>query len=148
VTSTELYDALTRGTVDGGFWPIGATRNSGLENTLKFTTQGPMLGAGSSLYGMSMKVWDTLSPDVQAAMMKAGAETQAHLCKYLDDVDKSEIEWLTKEKGFVATKLSEAEVARWNERVAPIAAEWAKEMDSTGRPGTALLKAYREASNK
>jgi len=146
VTSNELYDALTRGTVDGGFWPIGSTRNSSLENTFKFTVQGPMLGGGSTVYGISQKVWDGLGADVQAAMLKAGAETQQRLCRYLDRADEEETAWLVKEKKFTVTKLPATELAKWNERVQPIAAEWAKEMDSTGRPGSALLKAYRESS--
>jgi TRAP-type C4-dicarboxylate transport system substrate-binding protein len=145
VTSNELYDALTRGTVDGGFWPIGSTRNSGLEKIFKYTIQGPQLGGGSTVYGISQKVWDTLAPDVQAAMMKAGAETQQHLCSYLDSADTTEVEWLVKEMKFTPTKLPAAELNKWNERVAPIAADWAKDMDSTGRNGTAILKAYREA---
>jgi TRAP-type C4-dicarboxylate transport system substrate-binding protein len=148
VTSNELYDALTRGTVDGGFWPIGSTRTVGLEKTIKYTVQGPQLGAGSTLYGMNQKVWDSLAPDVQAAIMKAGAETQQLLCKYLDDVDATETDWLVKEQKFTVTKLSPADTAKWNQRVEPIANEWAKEMDSTGRPGSALLKAYREAPGR
>ncbi len=148
VVSNELYDAMTRGTVDGGFWPIGSTRTGNLEKTIKYTVQGPQLGAGSSLYGMNQKTWDSLAPDVQAAMMKAGAETQAHLCKYLDDAETSEVNWLVKEQKFTVTKLSPADAAKWNQRVEPIANDWAKEMDSTGRPGTALLKAYREAPGR
>jgi TRAP-type C4-dicarboxylate transport system substrate-binding protein len=145
VTTNELYDALTRGTVDGGFWPIGSTRNSSLENSFKYTVQGPMLGGGSTVYGMSQKLFDSLGPDVQAALMKAGAETQQRLCNYLDKADAEETAWLVKEKKFTVTKLPAAELAKWNERVQPIANDWAKEMDSTGRPGSAMLRAYREA---
>jgi hypothetical protein len=53
---------------------------------------------------------------------------------------------LVKSGDLEAVKLSDSELARWNERVAPVAEDWAKEMDSTGRPGTALLKAFREAT--
>jgi TRAP-type C4-dicarboxylate transport system substrate-binding protein len=148
VTSNELYDSLTRGTVDGGFWPIGSTRNSSLEKIFHYTVQGPMLGGGSTVYGVSQKFWDSLTPDVQAAFMKAGAEAQQHLCSYLDGADESETAWLVKEQKFTATKLPAAELAKWNERVAPIAAEWAKDMDGTGRPGSVLLKAYKEAPSR
>lgn len=145
VTATELYDALNRGTIDGGFWPIGSTRNSGLEKTFHYTVQGPQLGSGSSVYGMKQKVWDSLTPDLQTTIMKVAAETQQHLCTYLDQLDESETDWLVKNQGFIVTKLSDQENARWAARVAPIAQEWAKEMDSTGRPGSALLKAFKEA---
>ena len=52
--------------------------------------------------------------------------------------------WLVKERGFTVTKLPEAELKRWHERVASVGEDWAKTMDSTNRPGTALLKALRE----
>ena len=45
---------------------------------------------------------------------------------------------------FAVTKLPEAELKRWHERVASVGEDWAKTMDSTNRPGTALLKALRE----
>ena len=51
---------------------------------------------------------------------------------------------LVKERGFTVTKLPEAELARWHQRVAAVGDDWAKTMDSTNRPGTALLKALRE----
>jgi TRAP-type C4-dicarboxylate transport system substrate-binding protein len=107
-----------------------------------------MLGAGSSLYGMRQQVWDSLSADEKAAFEKAGAKAQQHLCSYLDRMDEEDIAWMTKNTGFKATRLSKEENARWNARVVSIADAWAKEMDSTGRPGTALLKAFREAPAK
>jgi hypothetical protein len=54
------------------------------------------------------------------------------------------VAWLTKNLGFKAAELSKEESARWNDRVKSIGVEWAKDMDSTGRPGSALLKAYQE----
>jgi TRAP-type C4-dicarboxylate transport system substrate-binding protein len=146
VTSNELYDALTRGTVDGAFWITGSTRVVGLEKTLKYSVVGPLLGAGTTLYGMQQKVWDSLAPDVQAAITTAAAETQQHLCSYLDKTEVDELAWLEKERGFVGTRLPPDELAKWNARVSPVANDWAKEMDSTGRPGSALLKAFRESA--
>jgi TRAP-type C4-dicarboxylate transport system substrate-binding protein len=143
VTSNELYDALTRGTVDGGFWPIGSTRTVGLEKVFHYTVQGPLLGGGSTVYGMKQSVWDSLPPDIQSAFTVAAAETQKHLCEFLDRGDAEETKWLIKEQQFTATKLPVEENARWTEKVSQIADEWAKDMDSTGRPGSALLNAFR-----
>jgi TRAP-type C4-dicarboxylate transport system substrate-binding protein len=148
VTQNELYDSLTRGTIDGGFWPIGATRNASLDKVFRYTVQGPMLGGGSTLFGVSQKLWDSLTSDVQAIFMKAGAETQQRACTYLDGADDAETAWLVKEQKLTVSKLPATELAKWNERVAPIAAEWAKDMDSTGRNGSALLKAYKDAPGR
>ncbi len=145
VTSNEFYDALTRGTVDGGMWPVGSTKVVGLEKALSYTVVGPQLGAGSTFFAISEKAWQRLDDATRKIVMEAGAEAQKHVCKYLDDADARVTGELVKDGLLQVTKLSDAEIANWTARVAPVADEWAKEMDSTGRPGTALLKAFREA---
>lgn len=148
VTSNEFYDALMRGTVDGGLWNMGTTRQAGLEKAYHYSVGGPKIGSGTTLYGMSLKIWNKLPANVQDAMMKAGAKTQKHLCEYLDAKDVSEVAWLVKEAGFTVTKLSPKEMARWNERLAPVGNDWAKEMASSGRPGSDILRAFREAPSQ
>ncbi len=144
VTSNEMYDALTRGTVDGGFWPIGSTRNVGLDKVFKYTVQGPQLGAGSTFFGVSLRVWNGLDDATKKILTDAGRKTEQHVCKYLDSAEQEVTEWLVKERGFTVTKLPEAELKRWHDRVAGVGDDWAKTLDSTGRPGTALLKAMRD----
>ena len=145
VPSPELYDALTRGTVDGAYWPIGSTKSTGLEKVLHYLAKGPQLGGGSTLFGMSMKSWDALSAQDKAAFTQAGAEAQKNLCSFLDKSDEEAEGLLVKDFKLSVTQLPKADVAALQERFVPIANEWAKEMDSTGRPGSALLKAFREA---
>jgi TRAP-type C4-dicarboxylate transport system substrate-binding protein len=145
VPSPEIYDALTRGTVDGAYYPIGAVKTTGLEKVMHYLAKGPQLGGGSTLVGMSMKAWNALSAQDKAAFMQAGAETQQHLCNWLDKSDEEAQGMLVKDYGLTVTQLPKADVEAFKERFGPIAAGWAKEMDSTGRPGTALLKAFREA---
>jgi TRAP-type C4-dicarboxylate transport system substrate-binding protein len=145
VAGPELYDALTRGTVDGAFWPVGATKTYGLEKVLRYLTKGPQLGSGSTLIGMNMKVWNALSAQDKAVFTQAAAETQKHLCAYMDKDAENSMAQLVKDDGLVVSTLSNDEMAHWQTLFEPIASGWAKEMDSTGRPGSALLKAFREA---
>jgi TRAP-type C4-dicarboxylate transport system substrate-binding protein len=144
VTATELYDALSRGTIDGAFWNAGATRNAGVEKVLKFAAMGPQLGGGTIVYGMRQQTWDALTAEEKTTLTAAATKAQQHVCSYLDRADVDEVAWLTKNLGFKAFEMSKEESARWNDRVKTIGMEWAKDMDSTGRPGSALLKAYQE----
>jgi TRAP-type C4-dicarboxylate transport system substrate-binding protein len=148
VTASEVFDALSRGTVDGAFWPIGSTSVIGLQKVFRYTAEGGMLGGGSNVYAMSQKAWDALSAADKDIFTKAGAKAQQHACKYLDDLDASETKMLVKDHGLVVTQLPPAEFDRWNKQISSVGDEWAKEMDSTGRPGAALLKAYKEAPTK
>lgn len=145
VTSNEMYDSLTRGTVDGGLWPISSTRSSSLEKVYRHVVVGPLLGGAGTVYAMSLKSWNGLTPAEQAILLKAGADTQQHLCSYLDDVAAKETDILAKDFGVTVHNLPAAEVQRWNQKLVSVNTDWAKEMDSTGRPGSQLLKAFTEA---
>lgn len=148
VTSNEMYDSLTRGTIDGGLWPISSTRSSSLEKVYRYITVGPMFGGAGTVYAMSQKAWDGLSAKEQAIVMKAGAEAQQHLCTYLDDIAVKETAILAKDFGMTIVNVPDAEVQRWSQRMSSVSTDWAKEMDSTGRPGTQLLKAFTEMSSR
>lgn len=143
VTTTELYDALSRGTVDGAFWPIGSTKMQGLENLIKYTVAGPQLGAGATVFAISEKAWQKLDPEAQQALAQAGETTMASLCQHLDEDDARVTKELVDEGLLEVTRLSPEQEAAWAERIATVGDEWAKEMNSTGRPGTELLEAYR-----
>ena len=121
VTSNEFYDALTRGTVDGGMWPVGSTKVVGLEKALSYAVVGPQLGAGSTFFAISEKAWQRLDEPTRKIVMDAGAKTQKHICKYLDEADARVTAELVKEGLLQVTKLPDAELANWNARVAPVA---------------------------
>lgn len=145
VTTNELYDALSRGTIDGSFWIIGTTKLVGLENLLSYTVHGPQLGAGSTFFAISEDVWQGLDAETQAILMDAGEKTMQSLCTYLDETDARVTQELLDEGLLTVTDLSDEDTALWNERVSGVAEEWAAEMESTGRPGNQLLEAFQAA---
>ena len=145
ITSAEFYDALTRGTVDGGLWPVGSTRQVSLEDTLHYLVKGTQLGGGGLIFGINLSKWNQLSPETQAAFEKAAAEVQQHLCSVLDKLDENETEWLVKEKGLVVTQLPTEEQARWAGQLKSVSEDWAQVMDSSGRQGSTVLRAFQEA---
>ncbi|MCB1396660.1 MAG: TRAP transporter substrate-binding protein DctP [Rhodobacteraceae bacterium] len=146
VTSSETYDSLARGTIDGAFWPIGSTYEVGLENVLNYTIRGTQLGGGATFFAISEELWESLSAEDQQIMMDAGMAAQQHLCHYLDDLDASVEARMLSEGTLTITELSPEEQARWSVAVASVADEWVAEMESTGRPGAAVLEAYRTAT--
>lgn len=149
VPGPELYDALTRGTVDGGLWLSLSSRDIGLENVLKYRVAGPQLGAGGvSIFAMNKDFWDGLDADTQAKIMQAGAETSAQICGWVDERNASEIALLTKDFGFESTELPPEEKARWEAAIASVATEWAADMDASGRPGTQTLETFKALAGK
>lgn len=142
VTSNEFYDSLARGTVDGGMWLAGSTRLVGLEDVLNHTVKGTEMGAGSTFFGISEKVFQGLDEQTQNILVEAGKKTTQHMCEYLDRSGAEEEKWLVENGKLTLHHLSDEEAAKWAETIAPVAQKWAEDMNSTGRPGTEVLEAY------
>jgi len=145
VTGPELFDSLSRGTVDGGMWLAFASKGYSLEKVLKYAVKGTALGAGGvNIFAVSDSVWDELDDATRKILMDAGQAASQRVCTFLDDGDASSTKDLVDNFGFEVTTLTEAENARWRDAVSSVAAEWATEMDASGRPGTAILEAYKK----
>ena len=143
VTSPEFYDALKRGVVDGGMWPIGSTRLVGLEDVLNHTVEGTEMGAGSTFFAINEKLWQSFDAETQAMIMEAGERVTQHMCEFLDSSEQSEKAWLIENGKLEAHALPAEEAAKWADAISGVATEWAADMDSKGRPGAAVLEAYR-----
>ncbi|WP_232220997.1 TRAP transporter substrate-binding protein DctP [Paracoccus sp. J39] len=142
VTAGELYDSLSRGTVDGGFWPYHSVRTYQLDDVFKYAVDGLQLGSGSTVFAISDKAWNTLSPEDQAILTEAGAAAQQNLCQWLDTEEKAVHDDLVANHGLSVTTLEGAAAKDWQDRVSHVAEEWAAELDKLNRPGTAMLEAF------
>ncbi len=143
VSSPELYDALTRGTVDGAFFAYQGLIGPGLQKILKYSVTGAQLGAGAIVYGVSTKTWNGLPDDVKQMMTKAGLTAQETLCKWSDAEDAKAKEKIVAQDGHTLKTLSPQEAAQWNGKVSAVAEAWTKEMDAAGKKGSELLRAYK-----
>ena len=146
VTAGELYDSVTRGTIDGGFFPFHSVPTYHLEEVFGFGVEGAQLGSGSVVFAMSDRAWSKLGPDDQAALTEAAAAAQQNLCQWLDAEEARVRDLLVAENGLQVTSLSPDQAVAWQEAVAAVATDWAADLDRLGRPGTAVLEAFRDAA--
>lgn len=145
VPSTELFDSLTRGTVDGTMYPTVSVRMDDLHGILNHGVIGPKLGGGSTFFVIKESLWDSLDKPTQDALAQAGAETQKHLCEWLDAEDAAETEALRASGDIEFVTLSDEETGRWNEAVGAVVEQWEVDMTKAGHDGKALVEAYRNA---
>lgn len=145
VSFSEFFDALNRGTIDGGIWPVAWTRTNGLESAIEYATEGVGLGTAVTIATINEKVWDRLDPAKQDILLEAGRKAQQHFCEHLDRLDVSEKAALEETKLIQYVKLSPEEAAAWNDRLMPVQLDWAKTLDQSGRPGSEILQAYKQA---
>jgi TRAP-type C4-dicarboxylate transport system substrate-binding protein len=148
VSSPETYDALTRGTIDGAFFPYQGLPTFRLEMVLKHSVNGTQLGSGTIIYAMATKSWDGLSDDLKEILTQAAKTTQASLCKWQDDEDAKVREKVVAQDGHAIVDLSPEEIALWEEKLNGVAAAWAQEMDAAGKKGSELLRAFRSAPER
>ncbi len=140
----DLYLSLERGTVDGRFGAFGSVMANSTENVLKYSTAGAQVGSFAAIGAISDKVWEKLPQNVRDAMLQAGDETWRNFCGK-EDASSGKIRKQLEEKyHWVVHDLTPAERDEWRKTLAPVQQIWAQDLDKAGKPGTAVLQAFRD----
>jgi len=148
VVSGEMYDSLTRGTIDGGFYPYDGVKPYKLQTVIQNSVDGLRLGTGSIIFAISNKTWNGLPDDVKAAITKAGSVAQETLCQSQDDAEARLADEFTKQNNWKTVHLNKEQAAQWAEKTKSVTQDWAKELDRAGKKGTEVLNAYQNVSTK
>ncbi len=143
----EVYEAVSRGTVDGGIFPMASVVSYKWGDVFKFSTIGQDFGSFVVNYVISEKRWKTLPPNVQQAMLEAGEAITMSSCQSMDQDEDSHFDKL-KSQGMTMVRLPPADENQLKTNAAAVAEEWAKGLDAKGKPALQVLKAYREAVQK
>ncbi|MDR5652073.1 TRAP transporter substrate-binding protein DctP [Ruixingdingia sedimenti] len=147
LTAYELYDAMTRGTVDGALFPASSIPQYKLETELKYSLEQLYLGTGVFFLAMTNEKWAALPDNVKDAINAARDAVEPELCAWLDADDTAKRDRLVAENGLSVVQLSPEQDAEWKARIEKVAQDWAAELDGQGRAGSATLEAMRAAGN-
>ena len=142
ISSPELHESLSRGTIDGLLFPYGSSITYDLVSLLKYSTIGENFGSAVIVYLISDARWKKLTPDTQRAMTEAGEAATRRGCSMMDkDVDSDAVKLRKGGLELLALQPTmRAELAKIN---AAVSQEWAESLDKRGKPGSEVLKAYR-----
>jgi TRAP-type transport system periplasmic protein len=143
----ERYTMLQTGVVDASFNPVD------LAYTFKDIEQGPYCLDPELLVTNWISCWINLNTlkkfpeDVQKLLLDLGKETEIRAAKEINPAWTEKIyrDWKST-KGFVYSKLSDADREKWAERVEDVPAEWAAEITKMGYPGWEIVKRFQEIS--
>lgn len=137
----NFYNMIQTGVVDAAMlWPEAA-------NTFKIAEVAPYmlkadLGAvNSKTVTVNKDVWAKLPDEVKTALQVVAVEYRDHVANIAMDSATSSLEAYKASGGTVVELSADARKA-WADAMPNIAAEWAKELDGKGAPGTDMLKAY------
>lgn len=137
---TDLYDGLSKGTLDGALLAVPDWTSYGLEKLFSYTIEGLNLGHYSALTTMTKDTWESLPASVQKAFEEA---TEAQLQTGVDNwisVNKKVRE--TSTGSFVnVTELDPALQTTLEDAVTKTWLDWIKVVEDAGHPAkeTAIL---------
>lgn len=136
--ATEMYEAISRGTVDGTvLGPLSALPYR-LDEAATNVTDGAQLGSFTITYAIAEPRWAGLPPDLREALTTAGRETTRHLCGVIDARTAAARTTLA-EGGVRFHRFTPDERRIWDAALAPVRGEWVAGMEALGLPGRAVL---------
>lgn len=144
IPAPEVYESLSRGTIDGVVFPISSIFAYNLQGLLKYATIGESLGSFVATYAISGRKWKALPPNVQKAMADAGEAAMRRMCKYVDENVSKDTDKL-RQQGVTMVQLPAADKKKLAELTTDAGAVWAESLDKRGKPGTEVFKAFRAA---
>ncbi len=147
VSSTELYDSVMRGTVDGAVFPYSGLVQYELEPILKYAVDGVNFGSGVFFLTVNEKTWSRLSEEQRAVLSEAALNTQRTFCAWIDEGDGKLRAQTAAREGYTVVAMEGANKDEFVARLRESQTHWAETMDKAGQPGSDILKAYRDAGN-
>ena len=144
ITSAELAPAMMTGTVDGVLTSLGYGYSIGLAKVSKYYTLTPLNPTWTAFTVINRKVYDSMPPDLQKALMDVGKELQRMVClsttaEYVMSLDTVAL------SGVERKSFTPAEQRKALEKCKVVEEKWLKD---TGDKGTELLKAVRDAVSR
>jgi len=137
---TDVYDALSRGVMDGVMAAYEALEGFRLGEQVKYDIENYATAYSAVFLVMMNKAkWNALSPDIQKIVDDMSKEYIEKYAIMWDDIEKSGRAYMQK-RGSTVITLSKEEEVRWVEKARPILDEYVKKMKEKGLPGEEALK--------
>ena len=97
---------------------------------------------------MNMAKWNSLPDDVKKVFDDMRVEQAEWTGKYMDDHVNKSIAWSKENYKIEIYELPEAEMAIWNEKMAPIISKWVEDANAKGLPGQAIVDDMKAFAQK
>ncbi|KQW20504.1 hypothetical protein ASC80_09605 [Afipia sp. Root123D2] len=144
MAAPEIYESMTRGTLDGVVLSYQSTLSYDLGKLLKSGTSGMNFGTALITYSIGETKWKSLPENVRKALAEAGEQTTREGCKRFEEGERVAGEKV-QSQGMKVINFSDADNKGFASAFASVADSWAKDTDKRGKPGTEVLKAFTAA---
>jgi TRAP-type C4-dicarboxylate transport system substrate-binding protein len=138
----DVYESLSRGTIDGVLFPFNSLRPYDIDKLSKTSTIGENFGTFVANYVISEKRFQSLPPALQKELTAMGEETAKSTCAHVEQDEAGDIEKV-KQGGVKMITLSAADKATVAAAMQEVAKDWADGLDKRGKSGTEVLNAFK-----
>jgi len=143
INTPDMYTALERATIDGILVGTSVIESYKLAPVIKHITLNVDFNTSLVFTAMSLKAWNSLSPDLQKIMEETfsmGKELVYDVNQAQNDIGLK----LATDAGAQVYSLPDTERNRWIDATSGVADTWAKDMDARKLPGTDMVKDIRQ----
>jgi TRAP-type C4-dicarboxylate transport system substrate-binding protein len=144
MAAPEIYESLTRGTLDGLIFSYQSSVSYDFGKILKSGTEGLNFGTAIFTYSMGEAKFKSLPENVRKVLVEAGEQTTREGCKRFEDGEKAATEKI-KSQGMKVIEFGPEDKQVFATAFKNVAEEWVKDIDKRGKPGTEVFKAFTEA---
>lgn len=135
----DTYEALQKGVVQATLCPIETLKGWKQGEVIDYVAESPAIGYTTAMFvTMNRERWESLPPDVRKVFEDVSEEWIDKHGRAWNEADEAAREMLAG-MGKPVESLSEAETARWRERIAPMLDQYAERAEARGLPGKAFL---------
>jgi len=138
----DVYESLSRGTIDGVLFPFNSLAPYEIHKLSKTGTIGENFGTFVANWVISEKRFQSLPPAVQQDLTAMGEQLTRAACAQIEKDEAGDIEKV-KAAGVKLTPLSPADHATVATVMQDVAKDWADTLDKRGKSGTEVLNAFK-----
>jgi TRAP-type transport system periplasmic protein len=136
---TDVYDALSKGIVDGAVGNPNELKYWRMAEVAGYTTVYSRVGyLSASIVIMNKKKWDALPADIKKIVTEVSLDWEDYTGKAMNALELEGIAF-GKEKGHTFIALSREEGARWEKALEPMHSDYVKRMAAKNLPGKEAL---------
>lgn len=142
IPTPEVYEALSRGTIDGVLFPINSLAPYDIHKLSKGATIGENFGSFVGNIVISEKRWQTLPAAMQKELATLSEEITRSTCAQVERDEAGETE-KARQAGVVFVTLSASDKTVVATAMSEVAKDWADNLDKRGRSGSEVLDAFK-----
>ncbi|GEM35402.1 C4-dicarboxylate ABC transporter [Nocardia neocaledoniensis NBRC 108232] len=136
----DMYEALSRGTIDGALLPRYAVLSYSFQEVLRYGTLRADLGSSSIWFTINADAWAELDDAQRRVVQEAAEVARAGACTSIAAADAKAVDAM-RAAGIQFDEVSPQTRPQWDAALASVRAEWVRDLESAGLDAREVLDA-------